>query len=322
MSVLNQAHFQNEEAAFEFVESVVWPEGPVCPHCGNKGKIYVLKGVRTKPSKKNPEGVERYGVKKCGNSKCYKQFTVRVGTIFESSHLPLYQWLQAFHLLCSSKKGISANQLSRVLQVKLQTAWFVGHRIREAMRSGSLAPMGGPGAIYEIDETFLGVKEGAEVKRGYAHKMAALALVERGGEVRTFHIDNVDSENIKPIVDANLKKEGMLMSDEAKYYKKLGKTFKYHFTVEHGAGEYVRGSVHVNTLEGYFSIFKRGMKGIYQHCSEKHLHRYLAEFDFRYNNRVRLGIDDELRATKALRGIVGKRLTYHGSSEASEWLPN
>ncbi len=319
MSVLNQAHFQNEEAAFEFVESVVWPEGPVCPHCGNKGekgKIYVLKGVRTKPSKKNPEGVERYGVKKCGNRDCYKQFTVRVGTIFESSHLPLYQWLQAFHLLCSSKKGISANQLARVLQVKLQTGWFVGHRIREAMRTGSLAPtpMGGAGKYIEADETFIGRKEDAEVKRGYAHKMAVLSLVERGGEIRSFSIEKADTATIKPIVEANVRKESMLMTDEAKYYGPIGKGFKWHFTVNHSQEEYVRGAVHVNTLEGYFSVFKRGMKGVYQHCAEKHLHRYLAEFDFRYNNRIARGVDDEARATKALLGIKGKRLMYADSS--------
>ena len=189
----------------------------------------------------------------------------------------------------------------------------MSHRIREAMRSGSLAPMGGAGSIFESDETFLGTKEGAEKKRGYGHKMAALSLVERGGEVRSFVIDKADSANIKPIIDKNLAQEGMLMTDEAALYGKIGKEFKHHFTVEHGAGEYVRGSVHVNTLEGYFSIFKRGMKGVYQHCAEKHLHRYLAEFDFRYNNRMALGTHDEQRAEKALLGVKGKRLTYPGS---------
>ena len=185
MSVLNQAHFHDEEAAFALVESIVWPNGPVCPHCGANDRIYALQGVRSKPSKKNPEGVVRHGLKKCGH--CLKQFTVRVGTIFESSHLPLHQWLQAFHLMCSSKKGISSHQLHRILEVKYQTAWFVSHRIREAMRSGSLAtPMGGAGSVFESDETFIGKKEGA-VKhpnaRGYAHKQAALSLVERGGQV-------------------------------------------------------------------------------------------------------------------------------------------
>lgn len=308
MSILNKAHFHDEEAAFARLEELLWPNGPVCPHCGNKDRIYVLKGVRSKPSKKNPEGIIRHGLKKCGA--CRKQFTVRVGTVFESSHIPLHKWFQAAHLLCSSKKGISSHQLHRILEITYEAAWFMAHRLREAMRTGGLAPLGGEGKILEADETFIGKKEGKETKRGYAHKMAALALVERGGEVRTFHIDNADTANIKPIVDANLRKESMLMTDEAKYYKPIGKEFAHHFTVEHGAGEYVRGSVHTNTLEGYFSIFKRGMKGIYQHCSEKHLHRYLAEFEFRYNNRIKLGVDDEGRTERTLQGIVGKRLTY------------
>jgi hypothetical protein len=317
MSVLNEIHFQDEAAAFAFVESVIWPEGPICPNCGNKGekgKIYELRGVRSKPSKKHPEGVERHGLKKCGNPACYKQFTVRMGTIFESSHLPLHQWLQAFHLMCSSKKGISANQLARVLEVKVQTGWFVGHRIREAMRTGSLAvpnePLGGEGKIIEADETFLAKKKDATKKRGYAHKMAALSLIERGGEIRSFAIDKADAKNIWPIIDKNLRWESVLMTDESAVYGTIGRDFKAHFTVEHGAGEYVRGSVHTNTLEGFFSIFKRGMKGIYQHCQEKHLHRYLAEFDFRYNNRIAVGVDDKARTTKALQGVKGKRLTY------------
>jgi hypothetical protein len=224
--------------------------------------------------------------------------------------------------MCSSKKGISAHQLHRILEVKYQTAWFVAHRIREAMRTGSLAaPMGGPGSIVEADVTFIGKKEGA-VKhpnaRGYAHKQAVLSLVERGGEVRSFKIDKASTANIKPIVDANLAKESMLMTDEATLYRPIGKGFKHHFTVEHGKEEYVRGAVHTNTLEGYFSIFKRGMKGVYQHCSEKHLHRYLAEFDFRYNNRTAKGVNDVARAENALKGVVGKRLKYGGSCEAAQ----
>jgi transposase-like protein len=312
MSVLNQAHFQDEAAAFEFVESIIWPDGPICPHCGNREKIYVLKGVRTKKNKKHPEGVERHGLKKCG--KCLKQFTVRIGTIFEASHLPLHQWLQAFHLLCSSKKGISSNQLARVLGVKLQTAWFVGHRIREAMRTGSLSPMGGEGSIIEADETFIGTREGwVEMPtklRGYRHKQIVLSLVERGGDVRSFHLAKLDLKNIKPVVDANLSKESRLMTDQANYYTKLGREFAEHGAVDHSRDEYVRRDVHTNTLEGYFSVFKRGMKGVYQHCSEKHLHRYLAEFDFRYNNRIAKCIDDKARTTKALQGVKGKRLTY------------
>ncbi len=313
MSILSKSHFHNEEAAFARLEALLWPNGPVCPHCGNNERIYDLKGVRSKPSKKNPEGVVRHGLKKCG--KCKKQFTVRVGTVFEFSHIPLHKWFQAAHLLCASKKGISSHQLHRVLEITYEAAWFMAHRLREAMRSGNLAPMGGAGGVVEIDETFIGKREGAEKKRGYAHKMAALALVERGGEVRTFHIDEANTKTIKPIVDANIRKESMLMSDEATYYTPIGKEFRHHFTVEHGKGEYVRGSVHTNTLEGYFSIFKRGMKGVYQHCSEKHLHRYLAEFEFRYNNRVKLGVDDERRSEKAIMGVKGKRLTYRWPDE-------
>src|SRR5208337_3895852 len=312
MSTLNRPYLWDEEAAFKRLEAAIWPDGPVCPHCGNKDRIYVLEGVRSKPSKKNPEGIVRHGLKKCGA--CRKQFTARMGTVFESSHVALHKWMQAIHLMVSSKKGVSAHQLHRTLEITYRSAWFLAHRIREAMRTGELAPMGGPGAIVEIDETFIGKTEG-ETKRagGYAHKQAVLSLVERGGEVRSFQIEKANTANIKPIVDANLSKESMLMTDESRYYGKLGKGFKHHFTVDHGSGEYVRGGVHVNTLESYFSVFKRGMKGVYQHCSERHLHRYLAEFDFRYNNRVAKGVNDSARADLALLGVVGKRLTYRDS---------
>ncbi|MBT3071680.1 IS1595 family transposase [Rhodomicrobium sp. Az07] len=312
MSALNAEHLHDEEAAYAWVEAHVWPNGPVCPKCGGGDRIGKMGGKST-----------RIGTYKC--YACRKPFTVKVGTIFEDSHVKMHIWLQAIYLMCSSKKGISSNQLHRTLGVTLKTAWFMSHRIREAMRSGSLAPMGGPGSIVEADETFIGKKEGA-VKhpnaRGYAHKQAALSLIERGGEIRSFVIDKADTANVKPIIDANLRKESMLMTDEAAIYGKIGKEFKHHFTVEHGKDEYVRGSVHVNTLEGYFSIFKRGMKGVYQHCDEKHLHRYLAEFDFRYNNRVAKGVNDGERATKALLGIQGKRLKYRDSSLDGESVIN
>ena len=310
MSILNQPHFHDEEAAFEMVESIVWPNGPVCPHCGGKERIYSLKGVRSKPSKKHPEGIVRHGLKKCGH--CRKQFTVRVGTIFELSHIDLHMWLQAFHLLCSSKKGISSHQLHRILEIKYQSAWFMSHRIRGAMRSGSLAPMGGASGsgIVEADETFIGRKKGMPKRRGTGHKHAVLSLVERGGEVRSVHVDDVKADTLVGIVNRNIDREARVMTDDAAtYYQKLGE-FAEHGVVNHSADEWVRGDIHTNTVEGYFSIFKRGMKGIYQHCSEKHLHRYLAEFDFRYNARKALGVDDEQRAEKALKGIKGKRLTY------------
>lgn len=319
MSVLNAPHFHDEEAAFAKLETIVWPDGPVCPHCGATDRIYPLKGVRSKASKKNPEGLVRHGLKKCGH--CRKQFTARVGTVFESSHLPLHKWFQAAHLLCSSKKGISSHQLHRILKVTYQAAWFASHRLREAMRSGPLAPMGGGGSgIVEADESFIGRKKGMpKPKGGTAHKNAILALVERGGKVRTVHIEDVKASTILPIVNENISKEARIMTDDAAtYYNKLD-GFAGHDTVAHAAGEYVRyekdePSIHTNTVEGYFSIFKRGMKGIYQHCSEKHLHRYLAEFDFRYNNRSALGVEDEQRTRNAIAGSAGKRLTYRSSS--------
>lgn len=309
MSALSAAHFHDEAAAFEKLESIIWPNGPVCPHCKGHARIYRLSGVRSKASKKNPKGVERHGLRKCGH--CRKQFTVRVGTVFESSHIPLHKWFQAAHLLCSSKKGISSHQLHRTLEINYEAAWFMGHRIREAMRSGGLLPpMGSGGGIVEIDETFIGHKGKKSVKRvGSAHKRAVLTLVSREGEARSFHIDNADRENILPIIRANLASEAKVVTDDAGYYRNLDREFMHAF-VNHSAGQYARGEIHTNTIEGYFSIFKRGMKGVYQHCSEKHLHRYLAEFDFRYSNRAKLGVDDAMRTLTALKGAKGKRLTY------------
>lgn len=300
MSVLSQPHFHDEAEAYKYVEAILWPNGPICPHCEQGDRIGELKGKST-----------RTGVRKC--YRCRKPFTVKIGTVFESSNVPMTKWLQAVYLLCSSKKGISSNQLGRTLGVQIRTAWFMSHRIREAMRADHLSPLGGLGKIVEADETFIGKKQGA-IKapnaRGYAHKQAVLSLVERGGEVRSFQIDNADTATVRPIVEANIARESMLMTDEAKIYGPIGKGFKHHFTVEHGAGEYVRGSVHTNTLESYYSVFKRGMKGTYQHCAERHLHRYVAEFDFRHNLRTAKGVDDETRSDVALRGIRGRRLTY------------
>ena len=252
----------------------------------------------------------------CGS--CKRQFTVTVGTIFERSKVPLSKWWLAVHLMASSKKGFSAHQLSRSLGVAYPTAWFMEHRIREAMRSGNLSPMGGAGGTVEADETFIGRKEGSIKRRGHGHKNAVLALVERGGQVRSFHVDGVGATDVIPIVRANVAKETAMMTDEGGHYFTLGDHFASHESVSHKADEYVRGDVHTNTIEGYFSIFKRGMKGVYQHCSEKHLHRYLAEFDFRYNNRSRLGIEDKERTSKIVRGATGKRLMYRRPDEAHQ----
>jgi transposase-like protein len=309
MSILSEPHFHNEAAAIDRLESIVWPNGPICPHCGGVDRITPVKGGRV-------------GLRRCGD--CKKQFTCKVGTVFESSHIPLHKWFQAAHLLASSKKGISAHQMHRTLEVTYKTAWFMCHRLREAMRDGELAPMGGNGNVVEIDETFFGHVKGEPKRRGTGHKHVVLSLIERGGKARSFHVEGTRIADIAPIVRANLKREATMNTDEATYYREVGRDFARHDTANHKDEEYVRYTtetapngeqytIHTYTAENYYSIFKRGMKGVYQHCSEKHLHRYLAEFDFRYSNRVALGVDDPTRATRALKGIVGKRLTYRGT---------
>ena len=315
MSALSAPYMHDEAAAFAHVEAMLWPHGPVCPRCGVVNNAYELNGVRSKPSKKHPKGKERHGLKKCKD--CGKQFTVRIGTIFEDSHIDLHLWLQAIYLMASSKKGISSHQLARTLGITVKSGWFASHRIREAMRTGSFkAPLGGEGEKVEADETFIGRKKGVPVRRGTSHKMAVLSLVQRGGEVRSFPIDTTKAKEIGPIVNRNVARESQLMTDEAGQYQSIGKRFESHGWVTHSIGQYVDGPVHTNTVEGYFSIFKRGMKGVYQHCSEKHLHRYLAEFDFRYNNREANGANDLGRAAAALVSVSGKRLMYRDSSMA------
>jgi transposase-like protein len=302
-SVFNAPHFQNEYAAFQYVESKLWPDGPICPHCGEMGRIGRLNGKTTRP-----------GLCKCYS--CKKPFTVRQGTILEASHLPLHLWLQAVHLLCTSKKGMSSRQFQRMLNCSMKTAWFLTHRIREAMRSDGLAPMGGAGSVVEVDETFYGNKEGFEVKSGNAHKNVILTLVERGGEARSFHVDSTKKVDVMPIIKANIARESSIMTDEAVQYIKLGDDFERHASVDHSREEWgytdrVSGEfISTNTVEGFFGVFKMGMFGVYQHCDERHLHRYVAEFDFRYSNRIKLGVDDTERATRALLGVKGKRLTY------------
>jgi transposase-like protein len=300
-AIFSAPHFQNDDAARAYLESVLWPHGPVCPHCGIINHAYATK---------------RPGVFRCAEKACRKDFSVTMKTVMERSHIALHKWLQGFYLMASSKKGFSAHQVHRSLGITYRSAWFMWHRIREAMRAGGLAPMGGEGSIVEIDETFIGRKEGSEVKRGAWHKNTVLTLVERGGSARSFHVDEATKEQIIPIVRENIARESHLMTDEARRYEGVGREFARHDTVDHHRGEYgytdrkTGAKINTNTVEGYYSIFKRGMKGVYQHCSEKHLHRYLAEFDFRYSNRVKLGANDTERAHRAVFGAAGKRLTY------------
>jgi transposase-like protein len=320
MSMLNKKYFSNETAAFAHLESVLWPDGPVCPHCGVVDQAGRLNGVKDK------KGRVRLGLWKCYAKECRKQFTVKIGTVFESAHIPLHKMLQAVYLMSASKKGISAHQLHRTLEVDYKSAWFLAHRIREAMRDGALAPMGGAGKTVEVDETVIGRIEGAptriRAKMGWGSwRNIALTLVERGGSARSFHIDGTTLATLLPIIRANVRRDSHLMTDAAPYYKMVGKEFASHGRVEHAQDEYVRYEgervIHTNTVEGYYSIFKRGMRGVYQHCSEKHLHRYLAEYDFRYNHRVRLGYSDDARTNEVLKGIAGKRLTYRRPHEAT-----
>jgi transposase-like protein len=303
-SIFAAPHFNDEQAAYDYVEARIWANGRVCPKCGVVDRSGRLSGKTDRP-----------GLYKC--YACRKKFTVKMGTVFEDSHILMRDWLTAIHLICSSKKGVSSNQLHRTLGITLKSAWFMSHRIREAMRIGALAhPMGSDGGIVEIDETFIGKKEGAEVRRGGAHKNIVLSLIERSGEARSFHVDSTKKEDIIPIVKANIAKEAHVMTDESNTYSGLGKHFKSHGVVDHSRKEYsytdrvTNMQIGINAAEGYYSVFKRGMKGVYQHCAEKHLHRYVAEFDFRYSNRVKLGVDDVERADRALAGVKGKRLTY------------
>lgn len=306
MSILSKPYFHNEEAAYEFVESKLWPQGAVCPRCKSCERVTKMQGKST-----------RIGTYKC--RPCRKPFTVKIGTIFEASHVKMNIWLQAIYLISSSKKGISANQLHRTLGVTLKTAWFMAHRIREAMREDNLGTFGTGGGIVEADETYIGRNNNSNIRRGYAHKQKVLALVDRDTkQARSVVVDNVNMKTINPILRANIAREAKLMTDQAHHYKTVGREFASHDSVNHSRGEYVsldNPTIHTNTIENYFSVFKRGMKGTYQHCGHNHLNRYLAEFDFRYNNRSALEVTDEERADNLLMGVVGKRLTYQISTQ-------
>lgn len=298
-SVLSDAHYHDEQAAYDFVEARVWANGRVCPHCGVVDRSGKLEGKST-----------RIGVYKC--YACRKPFTVKIGTIFEASHVKMHLWLQAMFLLCSSKKGISSNHLHRILGVTLKTAWFMSHRIREAMGlPADVEKLGGGGKVVEVDETYIGTDpDKARPKGGFRHKFGVVSLVERDGRARSFFVPgSVTRVEVVKTLFENVPADTRLMTDESNLYSGMARYYG-HDKINHGKGEYVRGEAHTNTVEGYFSIFKRGMRGIYQHCGKKHLHRYLAEYDFRYSNRAKLGVDDEERTSRAIRGIVGKRLMY------------
>jgi len=300
-SVISARHFQDESTAFAYVEARLWPSGPVCPFCGGLDRVKRLNGKATRP-----------GLCKCYD--CQKQFTVRIGTIFESSHLPLHLWLQIIHFMCASKKGISTRQIQRLLQCSMKTAWFLGMRIREAMIPAGAAPIGGEGATIEADETFVGRKAGTKLYKSISEKQVVFTLVERGGHARSVHVPNVRSETLREAIVANSNLKASFMTDEWNAYKVVGPMFASHATVNHQRGEYVRGSAYTNTVEGYFLILKRGIYGVYQHVSVEHLQRYLCEFDFRYSNREARGVDDVARADLALLGFKGKRLTYRTTS--------
>jgi transposase-like protein len=302
---LSSPVYHDEDAARKHLEAIRWPNGPVCPFCGQIGpKVKALGGESM--------GAGWYH---CGD--CRKKFTVRVGTVYERSHIPLHKWLLGFRLYNSSKKGFSAHQLHRTLDITYRSAWFMAHRIREAMADYDGDPLGGKDKVVEADELFIGKPKeifvngkGWQKVRGYATKQKVIALVERGGRARSFHVKDLDAATIRKVLFENIVLDSRLHTDEAHHYDKPGEEFAKHEAVNHSEKEFARGDVTTNNVEGFFSIFRRGMEGVYQHCGEQHLKRYLAEFDFRYSNRAKLGIDDAERTTRAIKGADGKRLTY------------
>lgn len=309
MSDLNNPIFQDADEARKWLEARIWPNGPVCPHCGTENEATLMKGKTTRP-----------GLYQC--NACREPFTVTVGTLYERSKIPLNKWLAATYLMMASKKGMSALQIGRMLGFSPKTAWFVCHRIRESLRDKKAGPLGGPTSTVEADETFVGGKD----KNKHAHKRqgrigtsgkeAVFSLVERGGKVRSEHVEDVSAKTLRPILMKQLAKDTRLMTDTANTYKGAGEGhFRAHGKVNHGIGEYVRGDVHTNTIENYFSILKRGITGTYHHVSATHLKRYLAEFDYRYNERKGLGVSDFERFSKSVKGIVGKRMTYRRSNQ-------
>lgn len=299
MCDLTNPIFQNEEEARKHLEAIRWPDGAICPFCDTQNHVKALGGESMGP-----------GWYHCGS--CRKKFTVRVGTVYERSKIPLHKWVLATHLLCASKKGMSAHQLHRMLGITYKSAWFMVHRIRESMRDDDPQPMGGGGSVVEADETYFGRKAGyrGSKQKGAGTKMSVVALVERGGRSRAFKVDaHPHAGMVRDILVQNVRRDSELNTDESSLYTTVGKEYAGHYTVVHSAYQYVhpQTGAHSNSIEGYFGLFKRGMKGVYQHCAEKHLQAYLNEFDFRYNTRK---ITDAERAELALKGAEGKRLTY------------
>ena len=292
-------YFTDKNKARLYLESIRWPNGVVCPHCASDEDHYPLKG------KEDSKTSVREGVWKC--KKCRKQFSVTVGTVFEKSHIPLNKWLLAAFLLSSSKKGMSAHQLHRMLNITYKTAWFMFHRLRYAMDKKQTAKFQG---IVEADETYVGGKGHGKRGRGAENKTPVFALVERHGNVMSMPVQRVTGQNLKSIIRQNVEKSATVMTDDFLSYRGLGKDFASHGVINHGRKQYVRGDIHTNTIEGYFSLLKRGIVGVYHHVGEQHLHRYLSEFNFRYNARK---IDDVERSMLALCGIEGKRLMYRDS---------
>jgi transposase-like protein len=314
MTDLRNAIYHNDEAARKHLEAQRWPNGPYCPRCGECENVKRLAGKSTAPGL-------------CFCNSCRTKFSVTMGTVFERSHIPLSKWMLGFRLMASSKKGISALQLQRTLDLKsYKSAWFMAHRIRAAMDlpAETPAPLGGEGKIVEADESVVGGKERNKrlSKRnpkniGAVGKQIVFTLVERNGRARSFHVANISGRTLGPIIRQHVSRKSALMTDEAGQYFHVGKEFARHETVNHGIEEYVRGDAYSNTAEGFFSILKRGVYGTFHHVSEAHLHRYLAEFDFRYNTRAALGVDDTQRTDEAIKGSTGKRLTYRRIGQAA-----
>ncbi len=305
MRAFSDPIFHDDAKAREYLESLRWADGRFCPHCGEAERTSPVEGKS-----------HRAGLYVC--LACRKTFTVTVGTLMERSHIALHKWAAAFILMTASKKGMSAHQLHRMLGITYKSAWFMAHRIREAMREGSPGPLGGHNKVVEADESFVGGKAKNRKSRKVAPKEAVFALVEREGRVRSSHVPSVNAKTLRPILVSQVSRKSYLMTDESAVYPKIGEEFAGHGTVNHSIEEYVRGYFwHTNTAENYFSILKRGIFGTYHHVSQKHLKRYLGEFDFRYNERAGLGVSDAERAAKAIKGIEGKRLTYrrtHGQA--------